>query len=220
MKIKGAIFDMDGLLLDTEKLYNRFWREAAIFCGYNMTEEHALSIRSLGRTDTTAKLRGYFGDSFEYQPVYDKRVELMDKFISENGVEPKKGAHELLSYLKENGYKAALATSSPYDRATEQLGSVGLLQYFDAIACRSMVQKGKPAPDIYLFAAEKLNLRPEECLALEDSPTGIRSAYAAGCKAVMVPDLDKPDSETEKLLYACCDDLAQVISLIERSIRS
>lgn len=213
-KFKGIILDMDGLLLDTEKLYVRFWMEAARFYGYPMEFEHALSIRSLNRQFTTEKLAGYFG-SFDYQPVHDKRVELMNAYIKEHGVEAKKGASELLEYAHNNGIKLALATSSPFERAKEQLESVGLFKYFQEFACGSMVKNSKPQPDIYLLASEKLGLDPKDCIALEDSPNGVKAAFAAGCAAVMVPDLDKPSEELLPMLYAVCDDLSQVISLVE-----
>lgn len=213
MKFKGLIFDMDGLLLDTEKLYVRFWTEAARFYGYPMEFEHALSIRSLNRQFTTEKLAGYFG-SFDYVPVHDKRVELMDAYIKEHGVEAKKGAKELLEFAKQNGVKIALATSSPFERAKEHLENVGLFKYFDEFACGSMVKNSKPKPDIYLLACEKLNLKPEECIALEDSPNGVISASTAGCATIMVPDLDKPTEDLIPLLYSVCDDLSCVIPLL------
>lgn len=213
-KFKGIILDMDGLLLDTEKLYVRFWTEAARFYGYPMEFEHALSIRSLNRQFTTEKLSGYFG-SFDYQPVHDKRVDLMNAYIEEHGVEAKKGALELLDFARSNGVKIALATSSPYERAKEQLESVGLFEYFQEFACGAMVKNSKPQPDIYLLACEKLKLEPKDCIALEDSPNGIRAAYAAGCATVMVPDLDKPSEELLPMLYSVCDDLSQVIALLK-----
>lgn len=214
MEIKGAIFDMDGTLLDTEKLYTKFWAQAAVDCGYDMKPEDALSLRSLGKNDTIAKFKSFFGDLFKYDPVYNRRVELMEKFIEENGVELKKGAAEILTYLKENGYKIALATSSPYERAVKQLSSVGILGFFDGFACGPMVKKGKPAPDIYLLAAKKIGLQPHQCIAVEDSPTGIMSAKNAGCKPVLVPDLDEPDPQIRELLFACCESLDKIRDIL------
>ena len=214
MKIKGVISDMDGVILDTEKLYVRFWCEAANFYGYPMQRHHALSIRSMARMFVIDKLKGYFGEDFDYHAVHAKRIELMDKYIEENGIEAKQGAETLLSYLKQNGYKVALATATAPDRATAYLERLDLLKYFDEIVCASMVEKGKPEPDIYLYAAEKLGLEPHECIALEDSQNGIKSASSAGCKTVMVPDLDGPTDEIKPLLYAVADNLTDVIKLL------
>lgn len=214
MKIKGIISDMDGVILDTEKLYVRFWCEAANFYGYPMERSHALSIRSMARPLAIEKLKGYFGEDFDYYAVHDKRVELMDKYIEENGIEAKAGADYLLSYLKKNGYKVALATATGYERTKKYLEQLGLLKYFDEIVCASMVEHGKPAPDIYLYAAEKLGIKPEECIALEDSQNGIKSASSAGCKTVMVPDLDEPADEIKPLLYDVADGLEDVIRIL------
>ncbi len=214
MKIKGVISDMDGVILDTEKLYVRFWCEAANFYGYPMEKHHALSIRSMARVFAIEKLKGYFGQDFDYFAVHSKRIELMDKYIEENGIEAKQGADTLLSYLKQNGYKVALATATAPDRAKSYLERLDLLKYFDEIVCASMVEKGKPEPDIYLFAAQKLGLNPCECIALEDSQNGIKSASSAGCKTVMVPDLDGPTDEIMPQLYAVADSLTDVIKLL------
>ena len=119
-----------------------------------------------------------------------------------------------LEFAKQNGVKIALATSSPFERAKEHLESVGLFKYFDEFACGSMVKNSKPKPDIYLLACEKLNLKPEECIALEDSPNGVISASTAGCATIMVPDLDKPTEDLIPLLYSVCDNLSCVIPLL------
>lgn len=205
---------MDGVILDTEKLYIRFWCEAAQFCGYPMKREHALSIRSMARPLAKERLKGFFGENFDYNAVHDKRIELMNSYIEENGIEAKTGAEELLGYLKGNGFPVALATATSEDRAKEYLKRVGLLGYFDEIVSASMVSCGKPAPDIYLFAAQRLGLLPEQCLALEDSPNGIKSACAAGCKTVMVPDQDEPDEEIKPLLFDVADTLTDVIDIL------
>lgn len=209
--IKGVISDMDGVILDSEKLYVRFWCEAANFYGFPMNREHALSIRSMARPFAIEKLQGYFGAEFDYDSVREKRIELMDAYVSQHGIEAKKGAQKLLGFLKENGYKVALATATPAQRAEEYLRRVDLLKYFDYVASARMVKNGKPKPDIYLFAAEKLGLKPEECLALEDSVNGVRSAAAAGCKTVLVPDLDNPEEQLKPLLYGTADGQEDVI---------
>ena len=214
MSIKGIISDMDGVILDTEKLYVRCWCEAGQFYGYPMHREHALGIRSLARRFATEKLQGWFGESFDYDKVRNKRIELMDNYISKYGIEPKSGAKELLEYCRSKGYKVALATATQTDRAESYLKNQGLLQYFDEVVSAHSVKNGKPEPDIYLSAAERLGLSPGECLALEDSKNGLLSALSAGCKTVMVPDLDGPDEEIKPCLYAVADGLLSVIELL------
>ncbi|MEE0674591.1 MAG: HAD family phosphatase [Ruminococcus sp.] len=213
MKTKGIISDMDGVILDTEKLYVRFWREAASFYGFPMTLEHALGIRSLSGKLAEEKLQGWFGKEFDYNAVRQKRIELMDEFVNQNGVEPKPGAKALLSYIKDNGYALALATATPVDRAGRYLKSVELYSFFDQIVSAREVKRGKPAPDIYLCAAKRLGLDPKECIALEDSQNGIRSAFAAGCKTIMVPDLDQPTEEIMPLLFGVANGLEDVINI-------
>ena len=131
----------------------------------------------------------------------------MSVYFAEHGLEKKKGLDELLIHLKETNMKVAVATATDYERTKEYLKKLDIEGYFDQIVCANMVSKGKPAPDIYLEAARRLGVRPDECIALEDSPNGVLSANRAGCKVIMVPDLDEPDEETKKLLYARVDNL-------------
>ncbi len=213
--ITAVLFDMDGLVLDTEKLYTRFWQEAANALGYPMTKEQALGMRSLNRGAGLAKMQSYFGPAVDYETIRNKRIELMDAFVKQEGVSLKPGIYELLAYLKELGIKTAIATSSPLERTILYLTSVGLQNSFDELVSGYMVEKGKPEPDIYLYAAEKLCVMPGNCMVLEDSPAGIVAAFRAGCKPVMIPDQDEPDAETEKLLYARAESLLAVISLLQ-----
>ena len=215
MTVKGVISDMDGVMLDSEKLYVRFWCEAAQSYGFPMERRHALGIRSLARVFAGKKLQGWFGTEFDYDSVRNKRIELMDKYVAENGIEAKSGAKELLIWLKQNGYKTALATATPVDRASLYLKQVGLLEFFDVICSAREVKRGKPEPDIYLLAAKRLGLAPGECMALEDSQNGVRSAFAAGCKTVLVPDLDNPENELKGCLYAVADNLSAVKKLLK-----
>ncbi len=213
--IKGIIFDMDGLMLDTEKLLMRFWIESANSFGFDMKKEHVLSIRSLAGKYASPKLQKIFGKEFDYFAVRQKRIELMNSFIEKNGIEKKSGLDELLKYLKADGYKIAVATATDKDRAYKYLTNVNVWHYFDKFVCNAMVENGKPEPDIYLKACEELELNSNECIALEDSPNGIMSAYRAGCKPVMVPDLSQPDEETKKLLFKKLDRLDMLINVLE-----
>lgn len=216
MEIKGIVFDMDGVLLDTEKLYVHFWCMGAKACGYNMEQCHALSIRSMARPYAIERLKGYFGEDFDYYKVHKKRVELMDKYIEENGIETKPYAKETLEYLKNNNYKIALATATGLEKTEKYLKQTGLYKYFDEIVCASMVEKGKPQPDIYIKAAELLNLEPKQCMAVEDSPNGVKSASLAGCVTIMVPDLDLPNEETRNKAFAVADSLSDIPKYLKK----
>lgn len=216
-QIKGILFDMDGLILDTEKLYCRFWQEAARILGYPMTMEQALGMRSLSRHAGEAKLKSYFGEGISYTEVREKRIELMDAFVEKEGVTTKPGIWELLAFLQEKQIRTAIATSSPIGRTKKYLSSVHLENEFDEIVSGYMVEHGKPEPDIYVYAARQLGLKPENCIVLEDSPAGILAAYRAGCMPVMIPDLDEPDEETRKLLFAQAESLVQFREVLEKS---
>lgn len=215
-QIRGVLFDMDGLVLDSEKLYTRFWMEACHFYGFPMTREQALRMRAANSRLSEANLHEFFGPAANYKQIRAKRIELMDAHVAKNGVEPKPGIYELLDYLQENGISSAITSSSPTDRIQAHLGSLGLYHRFDKVCSGYDVPWGKPAPDIYLKGAAVLGLRPEECLALEDAPTGILSAYRAGCVTVMIPDQDQPTPEVEKMLYAKADTLEDIIDLLQK----
>lgn len=214
--IKGAIFDMDGLMLDTEKLLVRFWRQAAAEFGYDMSFENVLQIRSLSRKYSVPYLKGIFGEDFPFEQVRSRRIGLMNAYIDEHGFDVKRGLFELLDYLKAHSYRIAVATATDLERAKMYLGKIDVLDYFDAIVCGNMIENGKPAPDIYLEAAKQLELPPEECAAFEDSPNGLKSAYAAGCKAIMIPDLSQPDEEVFPLLSAVYESLDKAVEFFER----
>ena len=214
-QIRGVLFDMDGLVLDTEKLYTRFWMEALQFYGFPMTYSQALKLRSANAKLSTQILQGYFGPTVDYRKCHAKRVELMDAFIEQQGVEAKPGIRELLDALEARGIPAAITSSSPTDRIKKHLGSLNLLHRFTAICSGYEVPRSKPFPDIYLHGAASLGFPPENCLALEDSPTGILLAYRAGCIAVMVPDLDQPEEETLARLHAKADSLNDIIELLD-----
>lgn len=211
----GVLFDMDGVVLDTEALYARFWREAAAALGYGMSYEQALGMRSLSPDAGQAQLERYFGKGVSRAEFRKVRIQLMDAYIDVHGVDLKPGIRELLDYLDEQNIPAAITTSSPLERVQRYLGPHGLLPRFKRLCSGVEVAHGKPEPDIYLYGAACLGVKPENCIAVEDSPAGVLSAYRAGCMTVMVPDLDQPDAETEKLLFAKVDSLKDLIEIIQ-----
>ena len=212
--IRGVLFDMDGLILDTERLYTRFWQEAARALGYPMNRDQALGMRSLNRDTARKQMESYFGPGTDYEAIRALRIRLMDAFIAENGVEAKPGIYALLDALDAHGIPAAVTTSASLERATENFSRLNLLHRFARICQGSDVPTCKPEPEIYLYGAASLGLPPENCLALEDSPAGILSAFRAGCMPIMVPDQDQPGEETRSCLFAKADSLADVISLL------
>lgn len=214
-QIRGVLLDMDGLVLDTEKLYCRFWREACAHFGFPMTQEQALRMRSANSQVSEANLREFFGPTVDYWAIRNKRVEMMDAFIEKNGVELKPGIFELLDYLDEKGIPRAITSSSPLERIRSHLSRHGLDSRFDQLCSGHQVKEGKPAPDIYLYGAACLGLPPENCLALEDSPVGIASARRAGCLPVLIPDQDVPGAEVLKQCFARADSLRDIIDILE-----
>ena len=197
--IQTVIFDLDGTLLDTEKYYFAKWKEAMAHFGYHMTDEEAYSVRSLGMP--------YAPEHFKYDKVHTYRRKLTDQVLDEGPIEAKPGAEELLKYLRKKGVRTAIATAGGVERSSSLLKRVGLYDYLDHIVSARQVAHGKPAPDVYLYACSQLHVQPQECYAVEDSPNGIHSAYSAGCKVFMVPDLTQPDAELEKFIYKKVESL-------------
>ena len=213
--LKGVLFDMDGLMIDTEKLLVRFWCESARSFGFPMTKEHVLGIRSLSRKYAEPHLKSIFGEDFDFPAVRANRIKIMNAYIDEHGIEVKKGLTELLDHIAAKGLKCAVCTATDRQRTELYLTKIGVYDRFDAFVCGDMIKNGKPDPDIYLEGAAVLGLDPGECMALEDSPNGIESSYRAGCIPVMVPDLSEPDDELRAKLFDVCPDLSAVRDVID-----
>ena len=212
-KVKAVIFDLDGTLTDTEKYYQTAWPKALEHFGYTMEKEKALELRSLGRPFAPAKFKEWYGEDFDYLKVREYRKGLVEEMISRTGIELKPGAKEILTWLRENSILTSLATANDYERTERYLKKIGLFEYFDKIICANMVEQGKPAPDIYAYACKQLGHSPDRTFAVEDSPNGVTSAYRAGCKVIMIPDLTQPDEELKKMLYKKLDSLSNIKEL-------
>ena len=209
-EIKALIFDMDGVLLDSEAVYEKVWRIAADKMG--VTGIDAVHKNCLGRnkTDSCAILRTAYGKEFAAEEFWALTDELSLKEQEESGVPLKPFAKETLSYLKQKGYDLALASSTERSVVERELSKAGLLNFFSKLVCGDEVEKSKPNPQIYLLALQKLALDAENCVAVEDSPAGIESAYAANLKCVMIPDRVTPDGQTKKLLWKLCTSLSDL----------
>lgn len=216
--LKGAIFDMDGLMIDTEKLYLLYWKQAAADFGYTMKDSHVFAIRSLARKFSNPLLKNFFGEDFPVEKVRDRRTELINAHVETHGIVTKKGLYNILGFLKENGLKIAVATATPRERTMMYLEKINVLNSIDAIVCGDMVTTGKPDPEIYLTAAKQLQLAPCECAAFEDSPNGIKSAYSAGCQPVMIPDMTPPDEELMPMLSGVYDNLEEAVQYFKGRI--
>ncbi len=215
MKVKGVVFDMDGLMFDTELLTFKIWNEILTEKNYDYSFEiykQTIGIRTIEVKKFYADL---YGESFDYDKIYKEAIDRFWKYTEEKGVPIKKGLFELLDFLKNSKIKIALATSTTTKSAREILRRAKVLDYFDILVCGDMVINGKPHPEVFLKAANKLGLKTDECIGLEDSINGIKSLYNANMKAIMIPDLIEPTDEIKPMIYKVCRDLREVVNLIE-----
>lgn len=218
--IRGIVFDMDGLLFDSERLVKRTWNEVGEILGLPGLGEHIRHTLGKNRRGRNEYFIRAFGEDFPFEAFDRENKRIFAGIMEREGMPVKPGARELLAYGREQGYKMGIATSSSRNYAVEHLKGTGLYEYFDGGVFGDMVTRGKPDPEIYLAACESLGLEPGVCMALEDSPAGIRSASSAGMVPVMVPDLVEPTEEIRGLAYAVCDSLTEVKGLLETINRS
>jgi HAD superfamily hydrolase (TIGR01509 family) len=218
--ISGIVFDMDGLMFDTERLAVEGYALAGRITGQNIPKDLIVKAIGLNRENTTKLFHEHYSKDFDYFSIRKIMVDYTTEYIEKNGMPCKPGLIELLEYLKNNRYAFTVATSTDRDRTEYYMAKAGIRGYFGDLVCGDMVKRGKPEPDIYLKACEILSLPASECIALEDSPMGILSAYRAGMKPVMIPDLIEPDANTKKLLHACLASLLDLTGLLEREKES
>ena len=196
--MKAVLFDMDGILIDTEKYLTVYKQKAMREAGYRLDLETAYKFRSCA--SVFARRR---------------RQELMSDHIARFGIEKKPYVEETIKELKRRGYQTAVVTATAEDRAVRYLEMVGFKELFDEIISASMVKLGKPRPDVYLYACEKIGRKPEECMAVEDSPNGVNAAYQAGCHVTMVPELTPADEEAKKMADHVVPDLQGLLEYLK-----
>lgn len=206
----SVIFDMDGVLFDTESIYAKGWIEAAKEYGYDDVQEAVMGAIGRNSTDTRALFFRLMGEDFPYDAVWERAREIAKNKIDTDGLPMMKGVKEILDYLKENDYRIGLASSTRKGRILEQIESAGIADYFQVVVGGDMVKHSKPDPEIYLIACKELGVNPKDTYAIEDSLNGIRSAHGAGMKPLMVPDMIKPTPEIVSLCEGIFEDLLKV----------
>ena len=213
--IKAVIFDLDGLLLDSEIVAFKVYEELGERFSFTLT------LPDFMQNFCGQPLRrnvAYCNERFQLPWSFEEAVEevlRIEKRLLDEGVDVMPGAKELLAYLKENEYKTCVASSSARERSMRLLEQHNLVHYFDDFVFGPEVEKGKPNPDIFLKAAEKLDVKPEECLVLEDSQAGIQAAYSANMKVICIPDLKYPTEEYVKKATAVKDSLFDIIEFLQ-----
>jgi HAD superfamily hydrolase (TIGR01509 family) len=213
--VDAVILDMDGLMLDTEHLYKRAWQTAAAELGYRLGDDFYLTL--IGRTTAAGEhaLAERFGPGFPLARFQQRWAELWREDVERSGIPLKPGLAEVLDYLADNSIPVAVATSSDQNYAAYSLRMAGLDgRRFAHIVTGEQVERGKPAPDIYLEAARRLGTDPGRCLAVEDSDAGILSARAAGIIAVLVPDLKAPSPAARRAAYRVLTSLHDLVPLL------
>ncbi len=208
------LFDMDGLIFDTEALAKASWQYAAKQMGRELNDDFYTQFIGMKDVECQKLLCELYGASFDLQEYIQIRDEHHQQAKAQ-GVDFKEGFHELFNAIKQKGLSVALVTSSRLKDVERNFAGSGYLEQFDVIVSAENVTNGKPAPECYLSACEKLEVTPDQCLVLEDSNNGIFAGKRAGCQTVMIPDLAKPSEEALKHADYVFGDLGEVLTLIK-----
>ena len=210
-RINAVIFDMDGLMFDTERIAQQAWQQAAREYGYEFPVETYAGIIGLTMPDVQEYVHQVFGSDFPFQEVYLLKQAYVDIYITNHGIPVKAGLRDLMDCVEKIPLPIALASSSTREVVLRNLHAAGLdRDRFAAIVAGDEITNGKPAPDIFLAASDRLSIPPSGCLVLEDSNIGIQAAHAAGMLPVMVPDMKPPTAETAALAFCILTDLHAV----------
>ena len=215
-KIKAVIFDMDGVILDTETICEKTWAIAAEEMNLSDIQETFLKCLGTTKKETTRIIHEKYGNHVDVDALMERSHELFSEVENKDGINLMPYAKETLEYLKSKGYRIALASSTRGETVRRQLGNLGLLDYFETLSTGDMVKNSKPDPEIFALAAKSLNLEPDECYAVEDSFNGIKSSYGAGLVPIMVPDKIQPTEEIRKMCYKVFPSLKDFVNFLEQ----
>lgn len=220
MKCKAVVFDMDGVIFDSERLVLEGWKETAE--KYGIPDIGEVYSRCVGVNSALTKeiFLNHYGKDFPYDTYKSECSRIFHERYDGGRLPMKPGVVELLSYLKAEGYLIGLASSTRQAVVMQEIRDAGLMEYFDNLTCGDMLKKSKPEPDIFLLACDNLGILPAETIAIEDSYNGIRAAFRAGTIPVMVPDMIRPDEEMKELSYVICKDLLEVKEWMSGVVRS
>ena len=207
---KILFFDLDGTLIDTEKLYFRFWKEASKFYGNELSDEEALNFRSRDPKSAAEYLKEIGKADLDYSKTKEKRIELMNEYFLTHPIEIKEGAIELLSKYKKEDKRIYIVTANKVEKAEKIIRSLNFMNLIDGIISAKDVQRGKPYPDVYLKACEVVGASPKDVVVFEDSPNGLLSSYRAGCFTLMVEDLT-PCTEDMNYVDASVNSLRELM---------
>ncbi len=213
--IEALIFDMDGLLFDSERVVQRSWNIAGNELGFGLVGENIYNTLGMNLKSRTDYFKRVYGMDFPMDRFAERTREIYYAIAREEGVPLKPGVRALLEYGKQHGYKMGVATSSRQVHAVNAMKEKGIYDYFDNCVFGDMVENAKPDPEIYETACKRLGTEAQNAMALEDAPNGIRSASQAGMYAVMIPDLVQPDEVMKRTAYRICGNLYEVIDLLE-----
>lgn len=212
---KLVIFDMDGLLLDSERPIRDAWLAAANQNGYPLAESAYLEVVGRSDRDTRELFRKYFGKDFPFDAICAQVEKILKQQVERTGYQPKPGAMELLELLAARSVPCVVATSTEREEALARLRKAGLLSFIREVSGGDEVTNGKPAPDLFLLAAKKQSMAPRECLVLEDSAFGARGANAAGMDVIVVPDLKPPPADVREFALGVFSSLREARTAIE-----
>ena len=215
MKYKAVVFDMDGVIFDSEKCVLEGWLEVAGKYGIKDVERNFLKCIGTNAETTRAIFLKEYGEDFPYDDYKKEASKIYHDRYDDGRLPLKPGVRELLKYLNEQGYLVGLASSTRYAVVEAQIKAAGLAEYFKNLTGGDMLKKSKPEPDIFLMACDNLGVKPEEAIAIEDSYNGIRAASRAGMCAIMVPDMIAPDAEMERLAHRIFNNLSEVLEWIK-----